>query len=126
MSQIKRAHAVHPIACVEHEYSVFSRGIEDSVLPVCRELGIKVLCYSPVGGGVMKVKKGEEAAPVRALRKFPSLFRLQLLNPISRRPQVVAPDDASAAPAPAEAPLEDAPDESKLAPLAKLEEECVA
>lgn len=57
--QIKRAHAVHPVACVEHEYSVFSRGIEDTILPLCKKLGIKVLCYSPVGGGMLKTKPAD-------------------------------------------------------------------
>ncbi|MDX6280477.1 MAG: hypothetical protein QOH03_1548 [Kribbellaceae bacterium] len=50
---IRRAHAVHPIAAVQSEYSLFSRDIEAEVLPVCRELGIGVVPYSPLGRGML-------------------------------------------------------------------------
>jgi len=53
---IRRAHAVHPIAALQVEYSIFSRHIEASVLPVCRELGVGVVAYSPVGGGLLTGK----------------------------------------------------------------------
>ena len=39
-STIRRAHAVHPITAVETEYSLWSRDVEDEILPTCRELGI--------------------------------------------------------------------------------------
>src|SRR5690606_26544584 len=42
---IRRAHAVHPIADLQIEYSLISRGIEDSILATCRELGIAVTAY---------------------------------------------------------------------------------
>lgn len=54
--QIRRAHAVHPICAVEMEYSLFSRGIEADILPTCRELGICVLAYSPIGRGFLTGK----------------------------------------------------------------------
>ncbi|HEX6685979.1 MAG TPA: aldo/keto reductase [Candidatus Limnocylindrales bacterium] len=57
---IRRAHAVHPVAALQMEYSIFSRDIEESVLPTCRELGIGVVAYSPVGGGLLT---GRYAAP---------------------------------------------------------------
>ncbi|NEA37155.1 aldo/keto reductase [Streptomyces sp. SID13031] len=53
---IRRAHAVHPIAAVQSEYSLFSRDIEAEVLPVCRELGIGVVPYSPLGRGMLTGK----------------------------------------------------------------------
>ncbi len=50
---IRRAAAVHPIAAVQSEWSVFSRDIERAVLPMCRELGIGVVPYSPLGRGLL-------------------------------------------------------------------------
>jgi aryl-alcohol dehydrogenase-like predicted oxidoreductase len=50
---IRRAHAVHPIAAVQSEWSLFSRDVEDRVLPVCRELGIGLVPYSPLGRGAL-------------------------------------------------------------------------
>ncbi|HEX7823134.1 MAG TPA: aldo/keto reductase [Sphingobium sp.] len=50
---IRRAHAVHPIAALQSEYSIWERGAEDSVLPVVRELGISFVAYSPLGRGFL-------------------------------------------------------------------------
>ena len=50
---IRAAHAVHPIAAVQSEYSLFSRDIEDDVLPTVRELGIGLVAYSPLGRGYL-------------------------------------------------------------------------
>jgi aryl-alcohol dehydrogenase-like predicted oxidoreductase len=50
---IRRAHAVHPIAAVQSEYSLWSRDPEAEVLPVCRELGIGFVPYSPLGRGLL-------------------------------------------------------------------------
>jgi aryl-alcohol dehydrogenase-like predicted oxidoreductase len=50
---IRRAHAVHPIAAVQSEYSLWSRDPEDEVLPLCRELGIGFVPYSPLGRGLL-------------------------------------------------------------------------
>jgi aryl-alcohol dehydrogenase-like predicted oxidoreductase len=50
---IRRAHAVHPIAAVQSEYSLFSRDVEDDVLPTLRELGIGLVAYSPLGRGYL-------------------------------------------------------------------------
>src|SRR3954454_3316822 len=50
---IRRAHAVHPIAAVQSEYSLWSRDIEDEVLPTLRELGISLVAYSPLGRGFL-------------------------------------------------------------------------
>ncbi len=48
---IRRAHKIHPISVVQLEYSLWCRGIEEEVLPVCKELGIGFVAYSPLGRG---------------------------------------------------------------------------
>jgi aryl-alcohol dehydrogenase-like predicted oxidoreductase len=50
---IRRAAAVHPIAALQSEYSLFSRDIEADVIPTCRELGIGLVPYSPLGRGML-------------------------------------------------------------------------
>ncbi|MBW8793351.1 MAG: aldo/keto reductase [Streptomyces sp.] len=50
---IRRANAVHPIAAVQTEYSLWTRDPEDEVLPACRELGIGFVPYSPLGRGFL-------------------------------------------------------------------------
>ena len=50
---IRRAHAVHPIAALQTEYSLWSRDVEDEVLPTVRELGIGFVPYSPLGRGFL-------------------------------------------------------------------------
>ncbi|KAJ6797931.1 putative aldo-keto reductase 1 [Iris pallida] len=48
---IRRAHAVHPVAAVQMEWSLWSRDIEEEIVPLCRELGIGIVAYSPLGRG---------------------------------------------------------------------------
>jgi len=48
---IRRAHAVHPITAVQMEWSLWSRDIEPEIVPLCRELGIGIVPYSPIGRG---------------------------------------------------------------------------
>lgn len=50
---LRAAHAVHPISAVQMEYSLFSRDIEGEMLDTCRELGVAVVAYSPVGRGLL-------------------------------------------------------------------------
>jgi aryl-alcohol dehydrogenase-like predicted oxidoreductase len=50
---IRRAQAVHPITAVQSEYSLWSRDIEQEVLPTCRELGVGFVAYSPLGRGFL-------------------------------------------------------------------------
>jgi len=50
---IRRAHAVHPIAAVQTEYSLWTRHVEDEILPTLRELGIGLVAYSPLGRGFL-------------------------------------------------------------------------
>jgi aryl-alcohol dehydrogenase-like predicted oxidoreductase len=50
---IRRAHAVHPIAAVQTEYSLWTRHVEENILPAMRELGIGLVAYSPLGRGFL-------------------------------------------------------------------------
>lgn len=50
---LRRAHAVHPIACVQSEYSLWTRDPESLILPTCRELGVSFVAYSPLGRGML-------------------------------------------------------------------------
>jgi aryl-alcohol dehydrogenase-like predicted oxidoreductase len=50
---IRRAHAVHPVADLQIEYSLLSRGFEQKILPVCRELGIGVTAYGVLSRGLL-------------------------------------------------------------------------
>ena len=51
--RIRRAHAVHPIAALQSEYSLWERGLETKILPVLRELGIGLVPFSPLGRGFL-------------------------------------------------------------------------
>ena len=61
---IRRAHVVHPITALQSEYSLWTRDPEEEVLPVCRELGISLVPYSPLGRGFLtgKIQKPEDLA----------------------------------------------------------------
>ncbi|MFD5702903.1 aldo/keto reductase [Streptomyces lasiicapitis] len=50
---IRRAHAVHPIAALQSEWSLWTRDLEDEIAPVCRELGIGIVPFSPLGRGFL-------------------------------------------------------------------------
>jgi len=50
---IRRAHAVHPISALQTEYSLWTRDVEDEILPTLRELGIGLVAYSPLGRGFL-------------------------------------------------------------------------
>jgi aryl-alcohol dehydrogenase-like predicted oxidoreductase len=50
---VRRAHAVHPISALQTEYSLWSRDVEEAILPTVRELGIGFVAYSPLGRGFL-------------------------------------------------------------------------
>ncbi|KAK4258173.1 hypothetical protein QN277_007650 [Acacia crassicarpa] len=52
-STIRRAHAVHPITAVQLEWSLWARDVEEEIVPTCRELGIGIVAYSPLGRGFL-------------------------------------------------------------------------
>jgi aryl-alcohol dehydrogenase-like predicted oxidoreductase len=62
--RIRRAHATHPIAAVQTEYSLWTRELEDEILPTLRELGIGLVPYSPLGRGFLsgRFRSPEELA----------------------------------------------------------------
>ncbi|KAF2287864.1 hypothetical protein GH714_003013 [Hevea brasiliensis] len=66
---IKRAHSVHPITAVQMEWSLWSRDLEEEVIPLCRELGIAVVPYSPLGRGFFGGKAVVESLPSETILK---------------------------------------------------------
>ncbi|XP_022742970.1 perakine reductase-like [Durio zibethinus] len=69
---IKRAHAVHPITALQMEWSLWSRDIEEEIVPLCRELGIGIVPYSPLGRGFFGGKGVVESLPANSvLSLFP-------------------------------------------------------
>ncbi|HXG04100.1 MAG TPA: aldo/keto reductase [Candidatus Binatia bacterium] len=70
---IRRAHAVHPIAAVQMEYSLLYRVEAETVLPVCRELGIGLVAYSPLGRSFLtgQVRKPEDIPEGDRRREHP-------------------------------------------------------
>ena len=52
-ANIRKAHATHPITALQTEYSLFTRDLEDEILPVIRDLGIGLVPYSPLGRGIL-------------------------------------------------------------------------
>ncbi|CAL9675554.1 Aldo-keto reductase IolS [Actinosynnema sp. ALI-1.44] len=58
---IRRAHAVHPITALQSEWSLWSRDIEETVVPTCRELGIGIVPFSPLGRGFLTGEVKREA-----------------------------------------------------------------
>jgi aryl-alcohol dehydrogenase-like predicted oxidoreductase len=62
---IRRAHAVHPIAAVQFEWSLWSREIEEEIVPTARELGIGIVAYSPLGRGFLtgRIRSTDDLAP---------------------------------------------------------------
>ncbi|MDI3281930.1 aldo/keto reductase [Polyangium sp. 15x6] len=70
---LRRGHAVHPLASVQTEYSLWTRDPEDDILAVCRELGIGFLAYSPLGRGFLtgQIKRFEDLAPDDFRRSSP-------------------------------------------------------
>lgn len=62
---IRRAASVHPIAALQSEYSLWTRDVEEDALPVCRELGIGFVAYSPLGRGFLTgaIQQVDQLAP---------------------------------------------------------------
>jgi len=64
-TNIRRAHAVHPMAALQTEYSLWTRDVEAEILPVLRELGIGFVPYSPLGHGLL-------TGQIRTVEDFPA------------------------------------------------------
>ncbi|GAV75778.1 LOW QUALITY PROTEIN: Aldo_ket_red domain-containing protein, partial [Cephalotus follicularis] len=72
---IRRAHAVHPITCIQMEWSLWTRDIEEEIVPLCRELGIGIVPYGPLGGGFFGGKAVVESVPANSFLKSHPRFR---------------------------------------------------
>src|SRR5215210_159556 len=70
---LRRAHATHPITALQTEYSLWTRDVEDEILPACRELGIGFVAYSPLGRGFLtgRFEKPEDLPEDDRRRQFP-------------------------------------------------------
>jgi aryl-alcohol dehydrogenase-like predicted oxidoreductase len=70
---LRRAHAAHPVAALQTEYSLWFRDVERDVMPVCRELGVTYVAYAPLGRGLLtgRIKKVDDLAPNDRRRKHP-------------------------------------------------------
>jgi aryl-alcohol dehydrogenase-like predicted oxidoreductase len=70
---LERAHAVHPIAALQTEYSLWTRDPEPEVLPTCRKLGVAFVAYSPLGRGFLTgaIKSPEDFDPDDTRRMHP-------------------------------------------------------
>ncbi|RZM25196.1 MAG: aldo/keto reductase [Pedobacter sp.] len=62
---VRRAHAIHPVTAIQNEYSLLWRGPEDKIIPLCEELGIGFVCWSPLGVGFLTgaIDEGTRFAP---------------------------------------------------------------
>jgi aryl-alcohol dehydrogenase-like predicted oxidoreductase len=70
---IQRAHSEYPLSAVQSEYSLLTRGAEETVLPKLRELGIGLVAYSPLGRGYLTgdIKSSEDLSPSDFRRELP-------------------------------------------------------
>jgi aryl-alcohol dehydrogenase-like predicted oxidoreductase len=77
---IRRAHAVHPIADLQIEYSLISRGIEDDILPTCRELGIGITAYGVLSRGLISGHWSKDKSGGQDFRQMSPRFQGQNLD----------------------------------------------
>ena len=69
-ASVRQAHAVHPIAALQSEYSMFTRDVEAEILPTCRELGVSLVPFSPLGRGLL-TNPGPQLAEKDLRRSMP-------------------------------------------------------
>jgi aryl-alcohol dehydrogenase-like predicted oxidoreductase len=72
---LRRASAIHPIAALQSEYSLWTRDPENKILPTCRELGIGFVAYSPLGRGFLTGKLSENSLDERDYRRYTPRFQ---------------------------------------------------
>ena len=89
---LRRARAVHPIAALQSEYSLWERGVEREVLPVCRELGVGVVPFSPLGRGFLTgaFRTADGLAPDDMRRGLPRFQDANLGRNLALADQLVA------------------------------------
>jgi aryl-alcohol dehydrogenase-like predicted oxidoreductase len=88
---LRRAHATHPISALQNEYSLWTRDPEDKILPTCRELGIGLVAYSPLGRGFLtgRFQKFEDL-PADDYRRFSPRFQGENLDLLKGIEQLAA------------------------------------
>jgi pyridoxine 4-dehydrogenase len=97
---IRRAQAVHPIAALQFEYSLMSRGIEGSLLPFVREQGIAVTAYGVLSRGLLSPVTARLAGPADPRIRFPRFREQNLarnLGLVAALEQIAAERGATAA-----------------------------
>ena len=77
---IRRAAAIHPIAAVQSEYSIFSRDIEAAVIPACIDVGATLVSYSPLGRGMLSGRFKEESMTEGDFRSLTPRFQGEALH----------------------------------------------
>ncbi|KAL7259333.1 hypothetical protein ACSBR1_005262 [Camellia fascicularis] len=77
---IRRAHAVHPITALQMEYSLLTREIEEEIIPICRELGIAIVPYSPTAHGFFGGKAVVETVPTNSFMVLNWIFIFYFLS----------------------------------------------
>jgi len=92
---LRRAHAVHPITAVQTEYSLWTRDVETEILPTCRELGIGLVAYAPLGRGFL-TGRFQQDTPMGADDFRASLPRFQPENIDHNRALVESVTDMAA------------------------------
>lgn len=82
---LRRAHKTHPITALETEYSLWSRDVEEGVLPACRELGIGFMAYAPLGRGFLTatIKTLDALLPKDRRRDHPRYHEANLAKNIA-------------------------------------------
>jgi aryl-alcohol dehydrogenase-like predicted oxidoreductase len=78
---LRRGHAEHPITALQTEYSLWTRDVEEEILPTCRELGIGFVAYSPLGRGFLSGRfKSPEDLDAADFRRTGPRFRGEALE----------------------------------------------
>jgi aryl-alcohol dehydrogenase-like predicted oxidoreductase len=77
---IRRAHAVHPIADLQIEYSLIARGIEDDILATCRELGIGITAYGVLARGLISGHWSKDSAVAQDFRQINPRFQAKNID----------------------------------------------
>ncbi|KAK6915427.1 NADP-dependent oxidoreductase domain [Dillenia turbinata] len=77
---IRRAHAVHPVTAIQMEYSLWTRDIEEEIIPLCRELGIGLVPYSPLGRGFFGGRAIMENVPSNSVLNAHPRFQQENLD----------------------------------------------
>jgi len=74
-ADVRKAHAIHPISAIQLEWSVFTRDAEAELIPLCRELGIGIVAYSPLGRGLLTgAIKSVDDVPLEDFRRHQPRF----------------------------------------------------